>query len=117
MVRGLGGVGRGALTPFLEDVNRAKSVYDLKFVSGLLGRKGVTLRGVAFDALLAAYLLNAGRAGYPLADLAADNAGLELLADPDNREAVVMDEACAVYALDAALTPRLERDGLTAIFK
>lgn len=106
----------GVLTPFLEDVKRTKSVYDLKRVSGVLGRKGVTLRGVAFDALLAAYLLNAGRAGYPLADLAADNAGLELLADPDNHEAVVMDEACAVYALDAALTPRLERDGLTAIF-
>ena len=105
-----------ALTPFLADAKRAKSVYDLKFVSGVLGRNSVALRGVAFDALLAAYLLNAGRAGYPLTDLAADNAGLELLADPDNRPAVVMDEACAVYALDAALAPRLERDGLTAIF-
>ena len=92
-----------ALTPFLEDAARAKSVYDLKFVAGVLGRNGVTLRGVAFDALLAAYLLNAGRAGYPLADLAADSAGIELLADPDNPQAAVMDQACAIHALEAAL--------------
>ncbi len=104
-----------ALTPFLEDAARAKSVYDLKFVSGVLGRIGVTLRGVVFDALLAAYLLNAGRAGYPLHDLAADNAGVELVTDTDNPPAGVMDEACAVYALEAVLTPRLERDGLAAI--
>ncbi len=104
-----------ALTPFLEDAAHAKSVYDLKFVSGVLGRVNVTLRGVAFDALLAAYLLNAGRAGYPLADLAADSAGIELLADPDNPQATVIDQACAIHALEAVLTPRLERDGLTAI--
>ncbi len=104
-----------ALTPYLEDAARPKSVYDLKLVTGVLGRSGVTLRGAAFDTLLAAYLLNAGRAGYPLADLAADSAGVELIADPDNPAASVMDEAAAIYALEAALTPRLERDGLLPI--
>jgi len=104
-----------ALTPYLEDAARAKSVYDLKLVTGVLGRNGVTLRGAVFDALLAAYLLNAGRAGYPLADLAADSAGLELIADPENPAASVMDEAAAVQSLEAALTPRLERDGLLPI--
>ena len=105
----------GALTPFLEDKSCAKSVYDLKFIAGVLGRVNVTLRGVVFDALLAAYLLNAGRSGYPLTDLAADNAGMELVADLNNPPAGVMDEACAVYSLEAALAPRLERDGLTAL--
>ena len=104
------------LTPYLEDAARAKSVYDLKLAAGVLGRRGVSLRGATFDALLAAYLLNAGRSGYPLADLAADNAGMELLPDPDSPAAGVMDEARAVAALEAALTPRLERDGLTPIF-
>ena len=104
-----------ALTPFLEDAARAKSVYDLKLVSGVLGRNGVTLRGAAFDTLLAAYLLNAGRTGYPLADVAADNAGIELVADPADPIAAVMDEAAAIQALEAALTPRLERDGLLSI--
>ena len=105
----------GALTPYLEDAARAKSVYDLKLMAGVLGRNGVALRGAAFDTLLAAYLLNAGRAGYPLADLAADSAGVELVADPDNPFASVMDEAAAVHALEVALTPRLERDGLRGI--
>ena len=104
-----------ALTPFLEDAARPKSVYDLKLVTGVLGRGSVTLRGAAFDTLLAAYLLNAGRASYPLADLAADNAGIELVADPADPIAVVMDEASAIQALEAALTPRLERDGLLSI--
>ncbi len=104
-----------ALSPFLEDAARAKSVYDLKLVTGVLGRYGVTLRGAAFDTLLAAYLLNAGRAGYPLADVAADNAGIELVADPADPIAGVMDEASAIQALEAALTPRLERDGLLSI--
>ena len=87
----------------------------MKLVAGVLGRFGVTLRGAVFDALLAAYLLNAGRAGYPLADLAADNAGLELVADPDDPAALIMDDAAAIQSLEAVLTPRLERDGLSAI--
>ena len=105
-----------ALTPYLENAARAKSVYDLKLATGILGRNGVTLRGVAFDVLLAAYLLNAGRSGYPLADLAADNVGMELVADPENPPAGAMDEARAVYSLEATLAPRLERDGLQSIF-
>ena len=104
------------LKPFLEDAAEAKSVYDLKFATGVLGRNGVVLSGVSFDVLLAAYLINAGRAGYPLADLAADQVGIELVADPDDPQAGVMDEASAVHALDGALRPRLERDGLAKIF-
>ena len=105
-----------ALTPYLQDAARAKSVYDLKLATGVLGRNGVALRGVSFDVLLAAYLLNAGRSGYPLADLAADNVGMELVPDPEHPEAGAMDEARAVQALEATLTPRLERDGLQNIF-
>lgn len=104
------------LTAVLEDEKLAKSVYDLKFAAGVLARNGVTLGGVTFDALLAAYLLNAGRASYPLADLAADSVGLELVADPDDAPSSVMDEAYAVYALEGALRPRLDRDGQTEIF-
>lgn len=105
-----------SLTPFLQDQSRPKSVYDLKFADGALARHGVTLRGVVFDVLLAAYLLNAGRAGYPLPDLAADMVGVELIADPDNPHAAVMDEAGAIHALEAVLRPRLDHDGLAEIF-
>ena len=102
------------LTPFLQS-DRAKAVYDVKFAAGVLGRRDIALRGVAFDALLAAYLLNAGRAGYPLADLAADSAGIELLADADDPRAAVMDQAAAIHALEGALRPRLDRDGLSGL--
>ncbi len=105
---------RALLTPFLQG-DHPKTVYDLKFVSGVLSRQDVTLGGVALDVLLAAYLLNAGRAGYPLADLAADSAGVELVVDPDDSLSAVMDEAAALPALEAALRPRLERDGLLAL--
>ena len=104
-----------ALTPWLEDKSRAKSVYDLKLVTGVLGRFGVTLRGGAFDALLAAYLLAAGRASYPLANLAADNAGVELVADPEDPQGTTAHQAAAVQALEIALMPRLERDDLRGI--
>lgn len=107
---------KDALTPILENAAVAKSVYDLKVASGVLARNGVSLAGVTFDALLAAYLLNAGRASYPLADLAADSAGLELVADPEDAPSTVMDAAHAVYALEGALRPRLDRDGQTQIF-
>ena len=43
-----------ALTPYLQDTARAKSVYDLKLAVGVLGRSKVSLQGVTFDCLLAA---------------------------------------------------------------
>jgi DNA polymerase-1 len=104
------------IKPFLENAAAAKSVYDLKFVTGVLGRNDIELRGGTFDVLLAAYLLNAGRSSYPLADLAADQVGIELVADTDDPQAGVMDEASAIHALEGALRLRLERDSLDTIF-
>ena len=105
------------LRPYLEDEAQYKSVHDYKLASGVLARHGVTLRGIAFDTLLAAYLLNAGRASYPLTDLAADMAGLELIPDTDDAPGTAMDEAAAIHALEASMTPRLERDNLTPILR
>jgi len=59
----------------LEDEKVHKIVYDNKLTSGALLRQGVTLRGVVFDTLLAAYLVNPGRSAYRLPDLLADYAG------------------------------------------
>ncbi len=107
---------KAALVPYLEDAHALKSVYDLKFTTGVLARHGVSLRGGAFDALLAAYLLAAGRASYPLADIAADMAGLDLVPDPADLPAALMDEAAAVQSLPDIMRPRLERDGLLSLF-
>ncbi len=107
---------QAALAPYLGDAGEQKSVYDLKFVAGVLGRHGAALQGVVFDALLAAYLLAAGRASYPLTDTAADMAGIDLLPDAEDVPAAVMDEAAAVHALEGVMRPRLERDGLLSLF-
>ncbi len=107
---------KDALQSYLADASLPKSVYDLKFVAGVLGRHGVTLAGAVFDALLAAYLLAAGRASYPLADVAADMAGIDLVPDAEDAPATRMDEAAAVYALEGIMRPRLERDGLLPLF-
>lgn len=108
---------KAALKEYLEAGGLSKSVYDLKFMTGVLAQHEVALRGVVFDALLAAYLLNAGRASYPLADTAADLAGIDLVANPADIPATLMDEAAAVHALEAIMRPRLERDGLLQIFE
>ena len=105
------------LRGFLQDATRPKSIYDLKFVVGVLARHGINFGGVAFDALLAAYLLNAGRASYPLADIAADALGVELIPDAENVQNNTADEAAALFALPGVLRPRLERDGLLSLLE
>lgn len=48
------------LTAFLEDEQSAKVVYDGKALMHLFIKEGITLRGIVFDVMLAAYLLNSG---------------------------------------------------------
>ena len=51
------------LRPLFEDANIAKIGHDLKPDALILARHGITLRGVAFDSMLASYLLDATRLG------------------------------------------------------
>ena len=51
----------GALRPLLEDAEFETPVHDAKWVGHVLGARGVTLRGVKTDALLAAYLVDPNR--------------------------------------------------------
>ena len=65
-----------ALGPLLASQDIRKYMHDAKVLDVLLRVRGVALGGLAGDAMLAAYLLDAGRAPYDLADLAAaDGAG------------------------------------------
>jgi DNA polymerase I len=49
----------------------------------VLARHGVTLRGVAFDTMLASYLLDATRSGHPLEDSALEHLGYKALSEED----------------------------------
>ena len=64
------------LGPLLASPEIRKYAHDAKVLDVLLRVRGITLAGLAGDAMLAAYLLDAGRATYDLSDLAAaDGAG------------------------------------------
>lgn len=62
----------GDVRGLLEDEGIPKIIHDVKLSIGILHRHGITLRGVRFDTMLAAYLLNAGRGSYRLNALAKD---------------------------------------------
>ncbi len=51
---------RKAVQSFLEDEQRKKIAYDAKALMHLFHQEGMTLQGVVFDVLIAAYLLNSG---------------------------------------------------------
>lgn len=90
----------------LEDERIPKIVHDAKTAIGLLKRRGVTLRGVAFDTMLAAYLLNAGRGSYRLPALGKD------LLQIDVREGDSSALARLLRAVEPVQRERLKADGL-----
>ncbi|MDP2838123.1 MAG: 5'-3' exonuclease H3TH domain-containing protein, partial [Candidatus Moranbacteria bacterium] len=51
---------RKLLQEFLEDASREKIVYDAKALMHLFQKETVVVRGIIFDILIAAYLLNSG---------------------------------------------------------
>jgi DNA polymerase-1 len=72
----LSGPAMAALKELLEDGTIAKVGHDLKHTALLLSRAGVTVRGEAFDTMVASYVLDPGRRGHGL-----DFLVVELFAD------------------------------------
>jgi DNA polymerase-1 len=72
-----------ALKPVLEDEQLRKVGHDVKFDMVLLARHGITLRGVAFDSMLASYALDATRSGHPLEETSLEHLGYKALTDED----------------------------------
>jgi DNA polymerase I len=71
------------LRPLLEDERMRKIGHDLKFDVAVLARHGVTVRGLAFDSMLASYLLDATRPGHPLAETSLEHLGYKALSEED----------------------------------
>jgi DNA polymerase-1 len=67
------------LKPLLEDAGVRKLGHDIKFEVIVLARHGITLRGLAFDSMLASYLLDATRSGHPLEDASLEHLGYKAL--------------------------------------
>jgi DNA polymerase-1 len=112
------------LEPLLADAAVRKLSANAKHDRVLLARHALDCRGLAFDALLASYLLNPGRRGYTLDELA-----LEFLGERGETSALAgsdmpVEAASAAAGAAAELTlrlaepvaARLEEQGLTSVF-
>jgi DNA polymerase I len=71
------------LRPLFEDESIRKVGHDLKFELLMLGRHGITLRGLGFDSMLASYLLDATRPGHPLEETSLEHLGYKALTEED----------------------------------
>jgi DNA polymerase-1 len=71
------------LGPLLEDASARKVGHDLKFDLIVLANHGIVLRGVAFDSMLASYLLDATRSGHPIEDGALERLGYRALTEEE----------------------------------
>jgi DNA polymerase-1 len=71
------------LKPVLEDASIRKIGHDLKFDLVVLQNHGIVLRGLAFDSMLASYLLDATRPGHPLEDTSLEHLGYKALTEEE----------------------------------
>ena len=61
-----------------EDPNIKKTGHDLKSLIVYLKRKGIAFRGLAFDTMIAAYIINPSRDVYSVSELAAEHLGISV---------------------------------------
>ena len=121
------------LGPLLADARHPKVGHNIKFDLLVLAGAGIELDGLAFDTMLAAYLLEAAQRPLGLKDLAFSRLGLELAPIQDligrGRSQVTMAEvpvgAATIYAcadadaslrLRQQLEPELRQQGLWQLF-
>jgi DNA polymerase-1 len=71
------------LEPLLEDPAVRKVGHDLKFDVIVLGRHGIEMRGLAFDSMLASYLLDATRPGHLLEGVSLEHLGYKALTEEE----------------------------------
>jgi len=122
------------LTPLLEDETVRKIGHDLKFDMVVLKNHGIELRGLAFDSMLASYLLDATRSGHPLEEASLEHLGYKALTEEDVcgrgakavRLAALAPEAALNFAGERAdlarrlsnrLAPLLVTDALDQVFR
>jgi DNA polymerase-1 len=116
-----------ALRPALEDPAVLKLSANAKRGRVVLAHHGVACRGLAFDALVASYLVNPGRRGYALEESALEYLGQRVaLGDSESAgDAASLDataraaaqEAELVLRLHEPMSLRLRDEGLDTIYE
>ncbi len=122
--------GPGPVADRLADASTRKWTHDAKALERVTLRAGAVLEGLAFDTMLAGYLLEPGTADYPLAALcerylgtdlfggqgeAAVETEMQLFADEPWRH--VASEAAAVSLLAPVLEEQIDRQGLRPLLE
>jgi DNA polymerase-1 len=123
----------GALGPIIEDADRPKCGHNLKYDLLVLRRAGVELRGIAFDSMIASYLIDASRSSHSMDALAQALLGYqcvsikELIGSGKSQrtfDQVPLEQAAPYAAEDADISlrlrdemaPRLAAMGLGGLF-
>ena len=123
-----------ALRPLLEDPGVSKVGHDLKLDAIALARHGVALQGIAFDTMLASYLLDATRSSHPLEQCALEHLQYRAIPEEEVRgrgaKALGFDELPPAAVIDFAgeradlawqlagtLGPALDAEGLDPVHR
>lgn len=121
------------LAPFLTDEGVRKYGHDLKNALILLARKGVDMKGLEFDTMVASYILNPAKHGFELADVVRGHLGREISAAKDlvgsgakvlpfravpveKAMAFACRRADAIYRLTDALTEKIDQENFRDLF-
>ena len=102
-----------SLREFLADPTVRKAGHDIKASWVALARSGGTLGGVAYDSMIASFVLDPGNRSHALVDLARERLGLNLLASQQvagkgTFAELPVAEAARVSAAQAEMVLRLE---------
>ena len=116
--------GVGPLEVFLADGGAPKWTHDAKSLERVALRSGGDIDGMAFDTMLAGYLLDPASADYPLRTLAETYLGADVLGAVEGEETdegqlfadtswrTVAAEAAAIALLAPVMEERIEKQGL-----
>ena len=123
-----------ALKGILENPSIEKIGHDLKFDLMMLAHEGIELAGMAFDTMLADYVLDATRSSHTLEEAALEQLGYKALAQEDvcgaGQKAIALpdlpadailkyagERADLAFQLADTLAPRLKEAGLDTLFR
>lgn len=121
------------LKPLLEDHGIKKYGQNLKYEIIVLERYGISLKGIAFDTMVASYLLNPNRPSHSLENIALEYLGYRMMSYPevvgtgkkevgfdqvevDQAARYAGDDANITYQLVGILSRRLREEGLERLF-
>ncbi|MDO8281727.1 MAG: DNA polymerase I [Thermodesulfovibrionia bacterium] len=118
------------LRVILEDPDIKKTGHNIKYDLIVLKNEGIDLKGVAFDTMLASYLLNPNRSNHGLDDVAMSQLSIEKISFKDvvgklnGFSEVSVEDATRYSGEDSAVTlklkrhlePMLQKEGLYMLF-